>query len=98
MLFRSEDVTGPKNRKTDPNIKPGESALLKLAARKGLLGKDQKEKHDNLDAAAWVREAGNCAIHEPAKFDSEYADHKIAEVLNVTRSLLSKMYEIASRP
>lgn len=88
-----EDLVGTPGTTGSAKHKPGVSALLLKGAEKGLFGNDEKDKNDGVEAAAWVREAGNCAIHELPKFDSEYAGHKIAEVLSVTRGLLNKMYE-----
>ncbi len=88
-----EDLVGAQATMGPTKNKPGVSSLLLKGAEKGLFGNDERDKADGVEAAAWVREAGNCAIHEMPKFDSEYAGHKIAEVISVTRGLLNKMYE-----
>jgi hypothetical protein len=59
--------------------------LLKKAAAEGALDEDDFEH------GAWVRVAGNRAIHRLDKFQRDYGDERLPELISVTRKIFSKI-------
>ena len=81
-----EDKFGVRDRKKGDKYGPGETASLwQAAAEGGPLDKDDV-KH-----AAWVREAGNCAIHDLDEFQRDYGDERLPDLISVTRTIFSKI-------
>lgn len=82
-----EDKFGGQNREKSGKYEPGETPLLwKAAGESGPL-----DEHD-VKHAAWVREAGNRAIHRLDEFRRDFTDdEKLAELISVARTIFSKM-------
>jgi hypothetical protein len=81
-----EDKFEVPERKTGDKYRLGETALLREAAAEG-----GPLDEDDVNHAAWVREAGNRAIHSLDEFKRDYGDEKLEELVTVARTIFSKI-------
>ena len=61
--------------------------VLQLSEAKALL----RELHGSAD---WVRRAGNDAVHDVSKFETEYPSDSVQELLFATREIVEYLYAL----